>query len=212
MIHCNRGFLSRGRTANRSIIAEVTGRGVPLSGLSPAEPASQAPGRISGSKNRLCRTISKNTPGWLRSSRAGPVTAEGNPPHCTTNLKILYAVHEFLTRFPVTCSAQASRRGDQFLQPSGPRRQDRRDLLPAACCNLIPMRFGDFLDQSVGAQERQQTAHLPRLSPVHCRILRPLAVEAMPHVAVAEARDQMTPAPANSNNRASTSPNGLSGR
>src|SRR5271165_7226517 len=47
--------------------------------------------------------------------------------------RILYAVHEFLTRFPVTCSAQSSRRGDQFLHPSGPRRQDRRDLLPAAC-------------------------------------------------------------------------------
>src|SRR5271157_4282002 len=92
--------------------------------------------------------------------------------------RILYAVHEFLTRFPVTCSAQTSRRGDQFLHPSGPRRQDRRDLLPAACCDLIPMRFGDFLDQSVGAQERQQTAHLTRLSPVHRRILRPLAVEA----------------------------------
>src|SRR5271157_5835724 len=106
--------------------------------------------------------------------------------------RILYAVHEFLTRFPVTCSAQTSRRGDQFLHPSGRRRQDRRDLLPAACCDLISMRFGDFLDQSVGAQERQQAAHLTRLSPVHRRILRPLAVEAMPHVAVAEARDQMT--------------------
>src|SRR5271157_3596431 len=126
--------------------------------------------------------------------------------------RILYAVHEFLTRFPVTCSAQSSRRGDQFLHPSGPRRQDRRDLLPAACCDLIAMRFGDFLDQSVGAQERQQTAHLTRLPPVHRCILRPLAVEAMPHVAIAEARDQMTPAPTNSNNRASTSPNGLSAR
>src|SRR5208283_4113852 len=83
--------------------------------------------------------------------------------------RILYSAHEFLTRFPATCSAQASRCGDEFLHPSGPRRQDRRDLLPAACCHLIPMRFGDFLDQSVGAQERQQTAHPTRLPPVHRR-------------------------------------------
>src|SRR5271157_3514109 len=173
--------------------------------------------RLCASSRLLWRRISIAMSRVIPSGRpiqglSGGNVGAGRPSSVLLTSRILYAVHEFLTRFPVTCSAQSSRRGDQFLHPSGPRRQDRRDLLPAACCDLIAMRFGDFLDQSVGAQERQQTAHLTRLPPVHRRILRPLAVEAMPHVAVAEARDQMTPAPTNSNNRASTSPNGLSAR
>src|SRR3954470_4943248 len=151
-------------------------------------------------KNRKKRqTGGLRPPTWIGPWPTSPATWSSTrcltAPSVLLTSRILYAVHEFLTDSLAMCSAQDLRHRDQFLHPSGPCRQDRRDLLPAARRHLVPMCLGDLLDQSVGAQQRQQPARTTRLPPVHRRILRAIAGEALPHIAVAEARDQVLPTP-----------------
>src|SRR5581483_5823150 len=80
------------------------------------------------------------------------------PPGTTVLLasRTLYAVHDFPTYFSSIVFRWASRRFDQLLHSRGPRRQDRHDLFSTTRRYLIPMRFGNLLDQTMGTQQRQQ--------------------------------------------------------
>src|SRR5579883_3468253 len=113
---------------------------------------------------------------------------------CTTNFENLVRRARYFNPFSSTVFRRDSRGFDQLVHRRGAGREDRRNLFPAPRRHLIPMSLRDLLDQSLGTQQRQQPTHPARWPPVHRRVLRPSAVAAAAHIAVAEPRDQVLPA------------------